>query len=208
MSRSDEPENEERWGEWDRMLDDVSSSIRSLAEAFTTNSSHEVLACADRLTAQVVAIHGAAGVLHLATDPVIDVAGDADLVARWNEAEPFFDDDETDDRRAARESGVAFQAIAAAAHNFCELADRALCQVAGEVEETGWLSPRSLTELADDAAKLVEWTRIYGSSVLGLYRVTGSMPDGAFGGGPTEEMLEYERAEQLASNLVGANPWQ
>ena len=208
MSWSDEPENEERWGEWDWMLDDASSSIQSLAEAFTSNSSHEVLACADRLTAEVVVIHEAAGVLHLPAPPVIDVAGDADLVARWKDAEPFLDRREEDHDKAAREAGVAFEAIGAAARKSCDVVERALCQVAGEVEETGQPSPSSLSALADDAATLVEWTRIYGSSVLGLYRVRGSLPDVAVGGGSMEEMLEYERAEQLAANLVGANPWQ
>jgi len=208
MSWSDEPENEERWNEWEGMLDDASSSIQSLAEDFDMNASRNVLACADRLTVEVVAIHDAAGVLHLPADPVIDVAGDADLVARWKEAEPFLDDDEADDGQEARELRIAFVAIAGAARGFCDVAERALCQVAAEVVETGCPAPSSLARLALDAQKLVEWTHIYGASALGVYRVTGSMPDAQFGGGPMEEMLEYERVEELSAQLVGAHPLQ
>jgi len=208
MSWSDEPENEERWYEWERMVGEASSTIQSLVEDFGENSSHNVLACAQLLTDEVVAIHAAAGVLHLSVNPIIDVAADADLVARWKDAEPYLDDWEEDHDKESREAGVALEAIAAAARRFCDVVDAMLGHVAAEIEETGRPSVGSLSALADDAAKLVEWTRIYGSSVLGRYRVTGSMPDAEFGGGPMEEMLEYGRAEQLAASLVGAHPWQ
>ncbi len=208
MSWIDDADYEERWSEWERMLDDASSSIQSLAEDLGENSSHNVLLWAGLFTEEVVAIHGAAGVLHLPTDPVIDVAGDADLVAWWVDAEPFLDDGETDWDKESREVSVACQAIAAAARKFCDVAERALCALAGEVDETGKPSLSSLRTLADEAAKLAEWTRIYGSSVLGRYRESGSMPDSDFGGGTMEAMLEYERAEQLAAGLAGANPWQ
>lgn len=208
MSWSDEPENEERWNEWERMVGDASSTIQSLAECFDENSAHDVLGCASRLMDEIVAIHDAAGAVHHPIDPVIDVAGEADLVARWKHAQPFLDHGEEDHDKAAREAGVAFEAIGAAARKFCDVAERSLCRVAGEVEEAGCPSASSLSALADDAAKLVEWTHVYGASVLGLYRATGSIPDAEFGGGTMEDMLQYERAEQLAAALVGAHPWQ
>ena len=113
MSWSDEPENEERWCEWERMVGDASSTIQFLAGDFGDNSSHNVLACAELLIDEVAEIHAAAGVLHLAVVPVIDVAGDADLVARWRDAEPYLDDWEEDPDRGSRETGIALEAIAA-----------------------------------------------------------------------------------------------
>ena len=120
MSWSDEPENEERWYEWERMVGDASSTIQSLVEDFGENSSHNVLAYAQLLTDEVVAIHAAAGVLHLSVIPVIDVAGDADLVARWKDAEPYLDDWEEDHDKESREAGVAVEAISVAARRFCD----------------------------------------------------------------------------------------
>lgn len=80
--------------------------------------------------------------------------------------------------------------------------------MAGEVDETGIPSAGSPVALADAAATLVEWSYIYAESALGNYRTVGRMPYAEFGGGPMVEMLDYERAEQLAASLVGAHPWQ
>ena len=135
MSWIDEPENEERWHEWESMFDGASSNIEALADAFDTNSSHEVLTFADWLTHEVVAIHQASGVPHLAVRPVIDVAGDADLNARWKDAEPYLEDE--DDCKESREADVAVEAIAAAAYRFCDVAGGSFGNVAAEVEETG-----------------------------------------------------------------------
>jgi len=208
MSWSDEPENEDRWSEWEGMVDDASSAIQSLVQDFGENSSHKVLGYARQLTQAVISIHKAAGVPHRPAAPVIDVAGDADLANCWADAAAFLDEDEEDDYKEQRETRAAFGAIGKAARKCCDVAERALREVAGEVEEGGSPSASGLAALADSAARLAEWTYIYAESALGHYRANGSMPDADPFGGPMMEMLDYERAEQLAAALVGAHPWQ
>jgi len=56
MSWSDEPENEERWSEWDWIVDDVSSTIQSLVEDFGENSSHKVFGYSRQLMQAVISI--------------------------------------------------------------------------------------------------------------------------------------------------------
>jgi len=208
MSWSQEPENEERWSECEWMVDDALSTIHSLAEDFDENSSRNVLRWADILTREVISIHESAGVLHLPVGPVIDVARDADLAECWADAAIFLDEGEEDDYKEQREASAAFGAIGKAARKYCDVAETALCEVAGEVDQSGSPSTSGLVALADTAAKLAEWSYIYAESALGCYRVTGSLPDAEPFGDPMMEMLDYERVEELAAALVGAHPWR
>lgn len=201
VHRVDEVCDDDDLDEWEWLFGDVRSSIEQLQWKFDSNETVDVLPIAWSMFGEVQAIHEAAGLLPLSTDPVIDIGGDLALAKRLADAAADDGGERTADEAARSDVGVSFRAIAEGASRACELVDRGLGAVVEERAEPRAPAAASLERLARAAAVLEEWAQTYVEAALGYYRAKGHLPDSVLGGGTLSEMHDWERVRQLRAAL-------
>ena len=189
------------WSEWWFLLDDACSSVEVLDTQFSVNETAETISSAGFLMESVSALLSQGGVLHLVATPIIDVAADAELMRRWNEAKDLDGSDRAEETDQRSDIRVAFAAIVDRARQCCLEVEKMLSQVAREAGNSGRPSSASLLALSDATAVLTEWSRIYVEAALGFHRVLGFLPDTALGGGSMNDLLDWERSEHLRAAL-------
>ena len=197
--------DEALWGEWKWLVGCVTSTTFWLESQFSDAQTEGVLSAAQNLVAEVEDVHAMARVLHLVWPPVINVAAETDVAAKWNEVDEDsqFEDD-PNDFRSRQSVSAAFRAVADCAIRECHAADSATCGFVAPIEDDGSVSLDALAEMAAAVQRLVAWAAIYVEAAIGFYGQFGMLPSNDTGLGTSIEIWEYEQVEVLRLELAAS----